>query len=112
MFRQLSQAQVNSSPSLDRFRSVSVSSGHISLVIDGGVVGCAAYNMPRLDLLAMAPAPRPHETRLRDPSEFLDGTLRLLTVRFADGVDVPMLSPNTPDPFAFRLGRAPDPVPG
>ncbi len=83
----------------------------LDIVIDGAVVGRAACDMPRPDLLAAGHGTATAGFGFVIPPAFLDGAPRLLTVRFADGVGVPMLSPNTPDRFAFRLGDAP-PAPG
>lgn len=81
-------------------------------MIDGAVVGRAACNMPRPDLLAAGFGTATAGFGFVIPPALLDGAPRLLTVRFADGVGVPMLSLNTPDPCAFCLGHAPDPSPG
>ncbi len=83
----------------------------LDIVIDGAVVGRAACDMPRPDLLAAGYGTATAGFGFVIPPDFLDGAPRLLTVRYADGACVPMLSPNTPDPFAFRLGGAP-PAPG
>ena len=83
----------------------------LDIVIDGALVGRAACDMPRPDLLAAGFGTATAGFGFVIPPAFLDGTPRLLTVRYADGVGLPMLSPNTPDPFAFHLGGA-LPVPG
>ncbi len=83
----------------------------LDIVIDGAVVGRAACDMPRPDLLAAGFGTATAGFGFVIPPTFLDGTPRLLSVRYSDGVGVPMLSPNTPDPFAFRLGGTP-PAPG
>lgn len=79
----------------------------LDIVIDGAVVGRAACDLPRPDLLAAGYGTATAGFGFVIPPYLLDGAPRLLTVRYADGVGVPMLSPNTPDPFAFRLGSAP-----
>jgi hypothetical protein len=79
----------------------------LDIVIDGAVVGRAACDMPRPDLLAAGFGTATAGFGFVIPPAFLDGAPRLLTVRYADGACLPMLSPNTPDPFAFRLGQAP-----
>ncbi len=79
----------------------------LDIVIDGAVVGRAACDMPRPDLLAAGFGTATAGFGFVIPPAFLDGAPRLLTVRYADGICLPMLSPNTPDPFAFRLGGAP-----
>ncbi len=87
----------------------------LDIVIDGAVVGRAACDMPRPDLLAAGFGTATAGFGFVIPPAFLDGAPRLLTVRYADGVCLPMLSPNTPDPFAFRLGQvqpASDDAPG
>ena len=83
----------------------------LDIVIDGAVVGRAACDMPRPDLLAAGYGTATAGFGFVIPPALLDGAPRLLTVRYADGVGLPMLSPNTSDPFAFRLGGAP-PAPG
>ena len=82
----------------------------LDAVIDGAVVGRAACDMPRPDLLAAGYGTATAGFGFVIPPIFLDGAPRLLTVRYTDGVGVPMLSPNTPDRFAFRL--IPPPAPG
>ncbi len=84
----------------------------LDIVIDGAVVGRAACDMPRPDLLAAGFGTATAGFGFTIPPAFLDGTPRLLTVRYADGVCLAMLSPNTPDPYAFRLGGTPGPAPG
>ncbi len=79
----------------------------LDIVIDGAVVGRAACDMPRPDLLAAGLGTATAGFGFVIPPAFLDGAPRLLSVRYADGVCLPMLSPNTPDPFAFRLGAVP-----
>ncbi len=81
----------------------------LDIVIDGAVVGRAACDMPRPDLLAAGLGTATAGFGFVIPPAFLDGAPRLLTVRYADGACLPMLSPNTPDPCAFRLGQAPRP---
>ena len=81
----------------------------LDIVIDGAVVGRAACDMPRPDLLAAGLGTATAGFGFVIPPAFLDGVPRLLTVRYSDGVCLPMLSPNTPDPFAFRLGQPPAP---
>ena len=83
----------------------------LDIVIDGAVVGRAACDMPRPDLLAAGLGTATAGFGFVIPPAFLDGAPRLLSVRYSDGVCLPMLSPNTPDPFAFRLGQPP-PTPG
>lgn len=84
----------------------------LDIVIDGAVVGRAACDMPRPDLLAAGFGTATAGFGFVIPPAFLDGVPRLLSVRYADGVCLPVLSPNTPDPFAFRLGQPPDDAPG
>ena len=85
----------------------------LDIVIDGAVVGRTLCDMPRPDLLTAGFGTATAGFGFVIPPAFLDGAPRLLTVRYADGVCLPMLSPNTPDPFAFRLGRPPpDDAPG
>lgn len=84
----------------------------LDIVIDGELVGRAACDMPRPDLLAAGFGTATAGFGFVIPPALLDGTPRLLTVRYADGAPLPMLSPNTPDPYAFRLGHAPGPTPG
>ncbi len=79
----------------------------LDIVIDGAVVGRAACDMPRPDLLAAGLGTVTAGFGFVIPPAFLDGAPRLVSVRYADGVCLPMLSPNTPDPCAFRLGGAP-----
>ena len=81
----------------------------LDIVIDGVVVGRTACDMPRPDLLAAGFGTATAGFGFVIPPAFLDGAPRLLTVRYTDGVCLPMLSPNTPDPFAFRLGQPPAP---
>lgn len=76
----------------------------LDIVIDGTVVGRAACDMPRPDLLAAGLGTATAGFGFVIPPAFLDGAPRLLSVRYADGVCLPMLSHNTPDPYAFRLG--------
>lgn len=83
----------------------------LDIIIDGKVIGRAVCDAPRRDLLAAGVGVAEAGFEFPIPPAFLDGTPRLLSVRYADGVCLPMLSPNTPDPFAFRLGQAP-PAPG
>lgn len=84
----------------------------LDIVIDGAVVGRAACDMPRPDLLAAGFGTATAGFGFVIPPAFLDGAPRLLSVRYADGVCLPMLSPNTPDPCAFRLGQPLDDAPG
>ena len=83
----------------------------LDIAIDGAVVGRTACTMPRPDLLAAGFGTATAGFAFPIPPAFLDGVPRLLTVRFPDGVCLPVLSPNTPDPHAVRLGRAPDDAP-
>lgn len=76
----------------------------LDIVIDGALVGRAACDMPRPDLLAAGFGTATAGFGFVIPEAFLDGAPHALTVRYADGVCLPLLSPNTPDPFAFRLG--------
>ena len=75
----------------------------LDIVVDGAVIGQATCDMPRPDLLAAGFGTAVAGFGFVIPSVLLDGTPRLLTVRFNDGVCLPLLAPNTPDPFAFRL---------
>jgi len=77
----------------------------LDIVVDGAVIGQAACDMPRPDLLTAGFGTATAGFGFVLPAALLDGPPRMLTVCFADGVRVPMLSPNTTDRFAFRLGR-------
>jgi len=83
----------------------------LDIVIDDMVVGQAACDMPRPDLLLAGFGTATAGFGFVIPAAFLDGVPRLLTVRYADGTCLPLLSPNTPDPYAFRLGGPPSPPP-
>ena len=78
----------------------------LEIVVDGAVIGQAASDMPRPDLLAAGFSTATAGFGFVLPAALLDGVPRTLTVRYGDGVRLPMLSPNTADPFAFRLGGA------
>ncbi len=78
----------------------------VDIVIDGAVIGRAACDMPRPDLLAAGFGTASAGFGFIIPPAFLDGAAHMLTVRYADGTCLPLLSPNTADPFAFRLGVA------
>jgi len=78
----------------------------VDIVIDGAVIGRAACDMPRPDLLAAGFGTASAGFGFIIPPAFLDGAAHTLTVRYADGACLPLLSPNTADPFAFRLGAA------
>lgn len=78
----------------------------VDIVIDGAVIGRAACDMPRPDLLAAGFGTASAGFGFIIPPAFLDGAAHTLTVRYADGTCLPLLSPNTADPFAFRLGVA------
>jgi len=77
----------------------------LDIVIDGAVIGQVPCDMPRPDLLAAGYRTATAGFGFLIPEAFLDGTPHALTVRYADGVCLPLLSPNTADPFAFRLGQ-------
>ncbi len=77
----------------------------LDIVIDGAVIGRVACDMPRPDLLAAGYGTETAGFGFIIPEALLDGTPHALTVRYPDGVCLPLLSPNTADPFAFRLGR-------
>ena len=77
----------------------------LDIVIDGVVIGQATCDAPRPDLLRAGFGTATAGFTFVLPAEFHDGTPRTLTVRYADSVCLPMLSPNTSDPYAFRLGR-------
>ena len=83
----------------------------LDILIDGNVIGRVACDMPRPDLLAAGLGTTMAGFDFAIPQIFLDGARHELQVRFTDGIGLPMLSPNTPNPFAFRLGGAP-PAPG
>jgi len=53
--------------------------------------------------LALQEAPRQGRRAMRQ-MKFRVKSSHALTVRYADGDCLPLLSPNTADPFAFRLG--------
>jgi len=76
----------------------------LDIAVDGDLIGQATCDMPRPDLLAAGFGTATAGFGFILPTSVLDGTLRTLTVRYADGVCLPMLSPNTPNPFAFQLG--------
>ena len=79
----------------------------LDVVIDGAVIGRVPCDMPRPDLLAAGYGTATAGFGFMIPEAFLDGAAHALTVRYADGVCLPLLSPNTADPFAFRLGTSP-----
>jgi len=78
----------------------------LDIVVDGFVIGQATCDLPRPDLLRAGFGTAMAGFAFMLPAAVLDGSSRTLTVRYADGVCLPVLSPNTGDPFAFRLGRA------
>jgi len=78
----------------------------LDIVIDGAVIGRVSCDMPRPDLLAAGYATATAGFCFTIPEAFLDGTPHVLTVRYADGTCLPLLSPNTADLFAFRIGKA------
>lgn len=78
----------------------------LDIVVDGDVIGQAVCDMPRPDLLAAGFGTATAGFGFILPEAVLDGVPRTLTVRYADGVCLPILSPNTPNPFAFQLGQA------
>ncbi len=77
----------------------------LDIVVDGAVIGQAACDMPRPDLLLAGFGTAMAGFGFVLPAALLDGGPRMLSVHYADGVRLPMLSPNTDDPLAFRLGR-------
>ncbi len=78
----------------------------LEIVVDGVVIGQAASDMPRPDLLAAGFSTATAGFGFVLPAALLDGAPRMLAVRYGDGVRLPVLSPNTADPFGFRLGGA------
>ena len=78
----------------------------LNIVIDDAVIGRVSCDMPRPDLLAAGYATATAGFCFKLPEAFLDGTPHALTVRYSDGTCLPLLSPNTADLFAFRIGKA------
>jgi len=78
----------------------------LEVIIDGVVVGQVVADMPRPDLPLAGFSTATAGFRFVLPAALLDGVPRTLAVRYGDGGRLPMLSPNTADPFAFRLGGA------
>ncbi len=78
----------------------------LDIVVDGAVIGQSTCDMPRPDLLAAGFGTTKAGFGFVLPVAVLEGAPRTLTVRYADGVCLPMLSPNTSDPFAHQLGQA------
>ncbi len=76
----------------------------LDIMVDGTAIGQATCDMPRPDLLAAGFGTATAGFGFVLPAAVLDGPRCVLTVRFADGVCLPMLSPNTADPFAYQLG--------
>jgi len=77
----------------------------LDIAVDGAVIGHATCDMPRPDLLAAGYGTATAGFGFVLPASVLGGAPRTLTVRYADGVCLPMLSPNIPNPFAFQLGQ-------
>ena len=67
---------------------------------------CTDCDGPRPDLLRAGPGTPTAGFGFVLPAALLDGTPRMLTVRYSDGACLPMQSPSTSDSFAFRLGEA------
>ncbi len=78
----------------------------LEIIVDGAVVGQVIADMPRPDLLLAGLSTATAGFRIELPAALLDGVPRMLAVRYADGGRLPVLSPNTADPFAFQLGGA------
>ena len=78
----------------------------LEIVIDGAVVGQVIADRPRPDLPLAGLSTAVAGFRFVLPAAPLDGVPRMLAVRYADGSRLPVLSPNTADPFAFQLGGA------
>ena len=78
----------------------------VEVVIDGAIVGQVIADMPRPDLPLAGLSTATAGFRFVLPAASLDGVPRMLAVRYADGGRLPILSPNTADPFAFQLGGA------
>ena len=77
----------------------------LDIVIDDGVIGRVTCDRPRPDLLRAGLGTATAGFTFELPADVLDGAPRMLTVRYADSVCLPMLSPNTGDRYTFRLGQ-------
>ncbi len=75
----------------------------LKIIIDDMLVGEIVCDVPRPDLLSAGIGAATPGFRFPIPPAFLDGRPHRLSVSYGDGRRLPLLNPNTDDPYIFHL---------